>query len=456
MPEDVPGTQKALTFFTQAGLTRLLEKIRAKYIAEGQIRGQIVLEEVTPGERREIASFLGRPPYRDAIIRIRLVEMDQALRTSGFACTLLDVIAALHPDEPLETRPERRVAHAQHQAAFRQALLSSVSEFSENSRALHWLLQGAHGLEWLFTRSKNAPADEQQRQLSIIRYVASLLDQLPIAPNSERLALFAQRTSGDPHALDPVRAEGRLFLLALSDLFTDATPVQDRAHALHLYNNAGLLVDTISSSVAVFNLASTTLHSGEVDPLLRAAGARVLLLPQRQLLEWTRMQPTRTDIYAFENPQVFEEVVDDLLRLASHTILPTLVCTSGWPSVAALLLLDRLLAASPENRLYYSGDFDLKGLQIATHLLARYPERCLPWRFDPDAYAQALQSEGMPAGANELAALNGLPQVFAPLISAMQEKRKWAYQEGIADILARDVRATFTTPTVGARFIAPE
>jgi hypothetical protein len=83
---------------------------------------------------------------------------------------------------------------------------------------------GTHGLEWLFTRAKNAPADKQQRQLTIIRYVAGLLDQLPIAPSSERLALFAQRTGGDPHALDPDRAEGRQFLLALSDIFTNATP----------------------------------------------------------------------------------------------------------------------------------------------------------------------------------------------------------------------------------------
>lgn len=439
MQEDVSGAQKALTFFTQAGLTRLLEKVRAKYIAEGQIRGQVVLEEATPGEKREIASFLGRPPYRDDVIHIRLVKMDQALRASGFACTLLDVITALYADEPLETRPERRVAHARHQSDFRLALFAIASAFAENTRAQHWLLQGTHGLEWLFTRSKNVPADEQQRQLNIIRYVAGLLDQLPVASNSERLALFAQRTSGDPHALDPVRAEGRLFLLALSDLFTEATPIQDRAHALHLYNSAGLLVDTISSSVAVFNLAGAITHSGEIDPLLQAAGARVLLLPQRQLLEWASIQPMRTDIYGFENPQVFEEVVDGLLRPGSQATLPTLVCTSGWPSVAALLLLDRLLAASPENRLYYSGDFDLKGLQIAAHLLARYPERCLPWRFDPDAYVQALQAEGVPAGVNELAALNGLPPVFSSLVNMMQEKGKWAYQEGIANILIQDM-----------------
>ncbi len=439
MYEDENGAQRALAFFIQAGLTRLLEKLRAKYIAEGQVRGQIVLEEATPGERREIASFLGRPPYRDDTIRIRLIEMDQALQHSGFACSLLDVITALRPAEPLETRPERRAAHARHQSDFRQALLSIASAFAADSRAHTWLLDGAHGLEWLFTRYKNVPVVEQQHQLSIIRYVASLLDQLPIAPNSERLALFAQRTSGDPHALDANRAEGRLFLLALSDLFTGATPVQDRAHALHLYNNAGLLADTISSSVAVFNLAGATLHSGEIDPLLPAAGARVLLLPQRQLLEWSQMRPARTDIYGIENPQVFEEVADDLLCQDTHTILPTLVCTSGWPSVAALLLLDLMLAASPKNRLYYSGDFDLKGLQIAAHLFARYPERCLPWRFEPEAYERALQSEGVPAPTNDLEQLNGLPLIFAPLIAAIREKKKWAYQEGIADILIKDV-----------------
>jgi uncharacterized protein (TIGR02679 family) len=418
---------------------RLLEKLRAKYIAEGQIRGQIVLEEATPGEHREIASFLGRPPYRDATLRIRLVEMDQALHNSGFACSLLDVIIAFHPDEPLETRPQRRAAHALHQSDFRQALLSTASEFAENSRARSWLLHGSHGLEWLFTRYKNVDAVEQQRQLNIIRYVASLLAQLPVSASPERLALFAQRTSGDPHTLDSNRAEGRLFLQALSDLFTGATPVQDRAHALHLYNNAGLLVDTISSSVAVFNLAGAITRSGQVDPLLQAAGARVLLVPQRQLLEWSQVRAARSAIYGIENPQVFEEIVDDLLRLNTHETLPTLVCTSGWPSVAALLLLDQLLAASPENRLYYSGDFDLKGLQIAAHLLVRYPERCLPWRFEPEVYVRALQSEGVAARASELEQLNGLPPVFAPLIAAMQEKKKWAYQEGIANILMQDV-----------------
>ena len=69
-----------------------------------------------------------------------------------------------------------------------------------------------------------------------------------------------------------------------------------------------------------------------------------------------------------------------------------MVCTSGWPSTAALKLLQMFVDQSPDNRLYYSGDFDLKGLQIAASLMARYVGRCYPWRFDVASYLVAMQA----------------------------------------------------------------
>jgi uncharacterized protein (TIGR02679 family) len=306
--------------------------------------------------------------------------------------------------------------------------------------------QGTHGQEWLFSRYKNAKVEEQERQLQLVRYIATLLNQLPQPDAPQRLALFAQRTSGDPHTLDLDRPAGRLLLLALNDLKQEATHTAaahfDREQALLLYGDAGLLIDTISSSVAVFNLASAVYHNGDPDQLPVVAGRRVLLLPLSQLLEWRNVLPARTDIFVFENPQVFEEVI---ATLGSVQDVPSCVCTAGWPSRAALMLLDKLVAASPDNALYYSGDFDLKGLQIATYLMARYPGRCHPWRFDPDSYTLALQSEpeieavAAHPHQSELDLLGTLPDIFAPLIKKMQERRAWAYQEGIARLLAEDI-----------------
>lgn len=437
-----PNIQKAVDFFTQKNLTRLLEKLREKYIELGRVGGQILLDNCTSRERQDIASFLGKPIYRESTIKVRLADVNKVL---GPDCELPDLLDSFFPDRPIVTRPQQREAQAVHQTDFHTALSSLMMELPEDSRGRHWLLYGQHGLDWLFAHYKNEPVEVQEQQLNLIRYVVSGLDRLPSSHSPERLALFAQRISGDPHIFDPDRPAGRLFRHALSDLasLSAETFSQDRLQGPDLYANAGLLVDMISSNVAVFNLAGATYEDDEPDPLPPTAGERVLLLPLRQVVEWQSARPTMPEIYVLENPQVFEEVVDDLKRSNCAKPLPTLVCTSGWPSLAALRLLDLLVAQSPNNRLHYSGDFDLAGLKIATYLMERYLGRCYPWRFDPETYGEALHDKGVLASEAELAALDALPEVFAPLVAVMREKGKWGYQEGIVDWLVNDVSGSF-------------
>jgi uncharacterized protein (TIGR02679 family) len=436
--------QKAVLYFTQAKLHRLVAKLREKYIEIGRVGGQVLLENTTLSERREIASFLARAPYAESSFKIKLSDIEKALRHS-FNCGIYELLLAFFPDQPLVTRKAKREAHTLHQNNFRTNLIGIASTLQEGSQGKYWLQYGQHGQEWIYSRFKNAPGDEQEQQLKLVRYIANVLDQLPKPDAPERLALFAQRTCGDPHALDPNMAAGRLLLLALNDLDRGQevgsvqltkTP-QDREQEIRLYKDAGLLVDTVSSSVAVFNLASAVYHNDRFDPLVQSAGKRVLLLPMRQLLVWKRLTPAGTKIYMFENPQVFEEVIAALEFTRS---LPTLVCISGWPSAAALRLLDKLLEESPDNCLYYSGDFDIKGLQIASYLSARYPVRCQLWHLNVTSYEVALQMDRIEARESELKMLNTLPDAFKPLVAKMQEKRKWAFQEGIVELLVKDLR----------------
>ncbi len=449
LPCNPQNVQKAVTFFTQAKLHRLLAKLREKYIEIGRVGGQVLLENTTPSEQREVASFLAKPPYADSSLKIKLSDIEKALQHS-FNCGLPELLTAFFPGEPLVTRPTKREAHIIHQTKFRTNLLNIASTLHEGSQGKYWLQHGQHGQEWIFSRFKNSHADEQERQLQLVRHVANVLNQLPKPDAPERLALFAQRTCGDPHALDSNMAAGRLLLLALNDLDQGLessssqltkTP-HNREHELRLYKDAGLLVDTVSSSVAVFNLANAIYHHDTFDPLVQAAGKRVLLLPMRQLLEWKRITPASTRIYMFENPQVFEEAI---ASLESARSLPTLVCSSGWPSAATLRLLDQLLEESPDNCLYYSGDFDLKGLQIATYLATRYVGRCHPWHFDGTSYQVALKTDGIEVRASELRMLNTFPETFKPLVTMIQEKQKWAFQEGIVELLVKDLRYSSST-----------
>ena len=74
--------------------------------------------------------------------------------------------------------------------------------------------------------------------------------------------------------------------------------------------------------------------------------------------------------------------------------------------------------------------------------MTRYTGRCRPWHFDRASYELALQTDGVEVPAKELGLLNTLPGIFTSLATMIQEKRKWAYQEGIVDLLVKDVSAS--------------
>jgi uncharacterized protein (TIGR02679 family) len=464
--------ERAVAFFREPVWSRLLTALYDKYTQQGDARGQVTLRACAAEEQREIARFLRQriPPQSD--VTIRLADFQTALSESGFACDLRALLAAYFPERPRITRPELREQRAATQQRFSSALAALADELPDGSAGKRWLLSGAHGSAAIFRRYKNEPLEVQEQHLGHLRVIVDALNHLPAPAAFERLSLFAQRFSGDPHFLDTQTTSGRLFLRALMDLSSlehPAIPADSEIESevllsnegdrstpefmhwrLLLYYDAGLLLDTISSTVAVCHLASAEDAAGQPDPFVESAGERILVLPLRQLLAWKHLMPASKDIYLFENPQVFEEVIDTLNSAAitrsgrERKPLPTLICTAGWPSVAALRLLSLLTESSPEVVLHYSGDFDLQGLRIAAHLLTRYPHHCRLWCFDPPAYLAALHHQGALLGEGERAGLQTLPADLAMLAVAMQKNGRKAYQEGILHLFLHSIQNATT------------
>lgn len=165
---DTEQLQRAVTFFRQAGMERLLQLLRTRYVELGSVAGQVQLLESTPRERRELASLLEKPPYRQSTIPVKLVAFDEALRRSSFHCSLPDLLQAFFPDQDLITRPQQRAAHTSHQEHFHAHLQTLASSLPAASSGALWLLHGRHGVSWLFARYKNISTSEQQQQLATI------------------------------------------------------------------------------------------------------------------------------------------------------------------------------------------------------------------------------------------------------------------------------------------------
>jgi uncharacterized protein (TIGR02679 family) len=103
--------------------------------------------------------------------------------------------------------------------------------------------------------------------------------------------------------------------------------------------------------------------------------------------------------------------------------------------MVAWTLLDGLIQSGAV--LYYSGDFDPEGLQIAEKLRFRYPGRVQLWRMVQAEYFQA--GPATPLDPARLTKLHFIKDPgLVPLAAIIADTGMAAYQEGILERLAAD------------------
>jgi uncharacterized protein (TIGR02679 family) len=131
-------------------------------------------------------------------------------------------------------------------------------------------------------------------------------------------------------------------------------------------------------------------------------------------------------VFCCENPQV--------MQAAARAGVPgALLCLSGNPSSAGVLLLAALLTAGVEMR--YHGDFDWPGVAIAGRVFA---SGAMPWRMGVGDYRNALA--GLPSPRR--LPLSG-PPIATPwdedLGRAMHALGVAVHEESLLDVLLADL-----------------
>ncbi|EKP95371.1 protein of unknown function DUF2399,protein of unknown function DUF3323 [Thermaerobacter subterraneus DSM 13965] len=494
--------------------------------------------------RRRLVPPTQRREAQPEAVRVALAELDRALRRSRFRCGLLEALEAYFA-EPVESRPQRR---ARELGSWQDFLREAEGWFTSEPARRWWegVARGEAPGARQVRRDWNRGGDSRAALRRAVWHVARALNELPALqgrpegperssrssttpwgatgsapmapPSAEPLALFAHRVCGDPHALDPDTPAGRLLLQALTVVLPEAGDLGRGLTSPALRRNvlleaAGLAADDTSSTVAAFHLRAVLpdprrapprdgsprpVEAGGAanrdpgwieDPVAAAACATgtVVVWPLREIRRRPRFFAAGGAAYAVENPQVFQALVDTLVRRREANLSddeggprggPSLLCTSGRLSLAAVLLLDRLIGRTgpgtpaphqparhratgsdprlgagpgpcPERaRLYYSGDFDVAGLEIAYSVITRYGAAACPWRMTAADYRHALAATAGDAGARRfdpgerrrlerLRARGFLPELIDEMLAVGHP----AYQEGLIDRLLADLLA---------------
>ena len=455
-------------YLRQPGFARLWPLVREKYVQLGRVGGSVLVRGLSDVEREALAGLLARNFHGQSHVTVRLEHLDAALQATKYEVSLEDWLLHLYPDELL-TRREQRFADEE---SWREFCLRARQN-ADLPRLSDWLdaLENRTGIgtrTFLECYAEfRAEAGLEGRRSVSWETAARALRGLP--GEGQRLPIFAARTTGDAHGLDRDCLAGRMFYWGIQVLasasygreyaeadVSQATENDTMANGL----GSGSLNGSIDGSINGSTESHTTdsvetsetvrekyrqvgLRFDEVSSVVWVAGwsgvtVEPVALPLRTI---TRLLPLSENacsrrIYVMENPSVFEALLD-ASEQAGYPLPHPLMCTSGQPSLAALRLLDA--ATSVGMEIHYSGDFDVKGLQIAMGLKERYRHQLQLWRMDCDSYLSGLHPHGPRFTEWEVSQLEKMQLPWdADLAKLMVERGIKVFQEHLVAGLLED------------------
>ena len=418
----------AAYFQSRPGYRRILSELLKKYRSYGRPAGTIRLDDATQEECDAARSIFGRP--FSPPLRFHAAQFEAALQELRFGKVSLKEVLESYFNTEIRTNSELREAE---NSRF-TTMMTQILKQTDNSLCIRWLqtLKDHQGDGYQLPR-REAAKDLDGTRHALLQACRSLdLLEQP-TQGMVRLAVLSAHATSDPHALDSGTLCGKLFLRLLSFRSGLAVPANAEQRDRLYYEN-GILYDSISSLVTqtgLVLLAGTAEHPA--CSLFRQR-REIYTLSLANLSGLTGARSPSGKVYIVENEMVFTQLCDHVSQFHSP-----LICTSGQPSVAALRLLD--LLAREGTQLFYSGDFDGKGLSIAAQLCVRYPNLLKPWHMEIADYDQCRSDILLSKSSRSL--LQGcVGTALEAAAEAVKQFDRAGYQELLIPLLETDLTET--------------
>lgn len=426
-------------FKNRKGFDRLFKSFRTKYVGLGHIGGSVKLDNLSIEEKESFEGFFRKSFQRQKSAVISAKKMEQSLEDSRFSGIGLYELLVAYFGGSLETKEEERDRIEKEKKTFWRPVLEKY----ENTFSGNWLLEAMEtkGKVYQFLNQRHKECGNQF--YPILDSVMTAGNALPVFKGAvERLALFSARITGNPHFFDE-GSEGNRILTYLVQYYAQLEESECKNEGTEfniisrktggysaerkneLFYGAGILKEDILNYTNAYGIKlrkdNGEFHSGVEGFYQEHQPIQISLLTLSKITEvWSAAKK----VYIVENSGVFSELSD---RVSKDVAL---VCTNGQLHLASLILLDLFFNANYE--LYYSGDFDPEGLQIAQKLKDRYGHRMHLWRYSEECYRVSM-SEVELAG-DRIKKMESLKESQLKIIASLISKTKRAgYQERLVE-----------------------
>lgn len=415
-------------FKENPGFHRMLKGLREKYRSLGNFGGVIRLDNLTDLERDSLSGFFRKDYYNKRSASIKVEDIYNALGNTKFEGVNLEHILEGYFNEELISKKEERYLYNQKRELYFEKL---INEF-DNTFASKWLIFVLESRANGYRLISKAYDEDREGLRQVLSFVMDGLNNLPFKESeTRRLALFSSSISKDPHFFDDGTLGGNLLVYGIIYLLDVDYPrnAEDRAEVLY---DVGIIKDEVSNYTTLSGMIAYRngkLHRGWEGFYQSNEPMNISLW---NLSKVEKVVSSSRNVFVFENPTVFSQVLETLEKEK-----PSLICTYGQIKLASLVLMDKLI--DNVDSIYYSGDFDPEGLQIADKLKKRYRDKLVLWRFGKEDY-RAIKSN-IKLGKQRLKKLDSIESSeLRDIALYMKEEGYVGYQELLTKRYIEDIK----------------
>lgn len=385
---------QAIKYFQDnKGYERLFKGIKNKYMSLGEIRGNVIITKPTIQEKQALSGLMKKDYSKNSTITINLKKLQQILDNSRFyGIELLEILNGYFK-EGISTKKQNIEKYKSDLEEFFEYIL----EKNYNTYIYKYIQKSIKNKDELYYNlKKHYNKEKELLQIDLLKACTGI-NNLP--KEMKRIPVFASEVTLNPHGFDKKTLCGKLFILLLC--YINNLPYPKNSEELsELYYKNNLLVDDVSSMVLCKNISAFIKTDEYIEHEEKC-------IKYEEHEGWKGFYKYNEPIFftlynlsniAFidecskykkvvitENPAVFMEIMTKC-RINDFP----LVCTYGQVRLAGIVLLDLLTKAG--YKLYYSGDLDPEGLQIADKLKQRYKGNLELFGFDKETFCRNVSN----------------------------------------------------------------
>lgn len=403
---------------------KILREVIKKYKIYGKVTGTFNIRANSSSDEKAIKNF-DINVIKMGVGKIKSKDVERLFAQKYPNIDFLSILEYVEGGKIITNKEDR-----EHKESSLNQFFLSILKKIEEGLGKQWFEEvlkeknlGYKSLKVKYNDATNCKKEALDELKNTIIYIIKAVNKLPyLSGKYENLSVFAAKYSRDSHFFDRGRWTGEILIKIICwDL--KCNEPKDIESLNEIYFNAGLLKDTISNSTTVYAMKGFS-REREIEALKNfIQWNQPLQLSLNNLLEIEYLEPVSDEIFIFENPAVFSEII------SRGITNKTLICTSGQLNLSSHIILNKI---RNYKKIYYAGDFDVKGIEIAFKIKSKFQHKLELLMYNKEHYKRIKSNKSI-----EDSKLKQLNQYKIPelkdIIEEIEKYKVSAYQELLID-----------------------